>query len=239
MLLLLFGVFFEFFFYAFARNPRGGDRVLRVAQHANDLCREDGLQDIDGLLYVTLVSRSDRTMFEAFACLGAQLLYVCKEWLIIGHTIILANSRKRFPSVRNDHQNMGLPRLLLPLLIGGAILAQLPPPPPPGGSAGVRKKLAEVHPAGAVESKSLDGSALSTKLKSTCSLDPKPPRRVGPTAPIEEGLKNCIATLEKSLLDRAMIFAGGNKSKAADLLKIHRRLLYEKLREYELKADTE
>jgi two-component system, NtrC family, response regulator AtoC len=58
-------------------------------------------------------------------------------------------------------------------------------------------------------------------------------------APVEEGWKHCIAMLEKSLIERAMILAGGNKSKAADLLKIHRRLLYEKLREFGLKADTE
>lgn len=58
-------------------------------------------------------------------------------------------------------------------------------------------------------------------------------------APVEEGWKHCVVTLEKSLVERAMIHAGGNKSKAADLLKIHRRLLYEKLREYGLKADTE
>jgi two-component system response regulator AtoC len=58
-------------------------------------------------------------------------------------------------------------------------------------------------------------------------------------APVEEGWKHCIAMLEKSLIERAMILAGGNKSKAADLLKIHRRLLYEKLREFGPKADTE
>lgn len=58
-------------------------------------------------------------------------------------------------------------------------------------------------------------------------------------APLEEGWKNCVAALEKSLAERAMISAGGNKSKAAELLKIHRRLLYEKLREYGLQADAE
>ncbi|MBV9082368.1 MAG: hypothetical protein JOZ62_06830 [Acidobacteriaceae bacterium] len=34
-----------------------------------------------------------------------------------------------------------------------------------------------------------------------------------------------------------MIAANGNKSKAAELLKMHRRLLYEKVREYGLQAD--
>jgi DNA-binding NtrC family response regulator len=56
-------------------------------------------------------------------------------------------------------------------------------------------------------------------------------------APLEEGWRACIETLEKSLIERAMITANGNKSKAAELLKIHRRLLYEKLREYGLQSD--
>lgn len=58
-------------------------------------------------------------------------------------------------------------------------------------------------------------------------------------APIEDGWKRCIATLEKCLVERAMALAGGNKSKAAETLQIHRRLLYEKLREYGLKADND
>src|SRR5205823_4013100 len=58
-------------------------------------------------------------------------------------------------------------------------------------------------------------------------------------APLEEGWKNCLAALEKSLVERAMMVAGGNKSRAAELLKIHRRLLYEKLREYGLQSDPE
>ena len=58
-------------------------------------------------------------------------------------------------------------------------------------------------------------------------------------APIEEGWKRCMATLEKCLVERAMALAGGNKSKAAETLQIHRGLLYEKLREYGLKADND
>ena len=59
----------------------------------------------------------------------------------------------------------------------------------------------------------------------------------GDRAPLEEGWKACIENLEKSLVERAMIAANGNKSKAAELLKMHRRLLYEKVREYGLQAD--
>jgi DNA-binding NtrC family response regulator len=53
-------------------------------------------------------------------------------------------------------------------------------------------------------------------------------------APVEEGWKHCLATVEKALVEKAMAISGGNKSKAAELLGIHRRFLYEKLREYGL-----
>lgn len=55
--------------------------------------------------------------------------------------------------------------------------------------------------------------------------------------PIEDGWKQCLAALEKAMVERAMTLAGGNKSKAAELLGIHRRFLYEKLREYGLIPD--
>ncbi len=58
-------------------------------------------------------------------------------------------------------------------------------------------------------------------------------------APIEDGWKKCLAALEMSLVERALALSGGNKSKAAETLQIHRRLLYEKLREYGLKADSD
>ncbi len=41
-----------------------------------------------------------------------------------------------------------------------------------------------------------------------------------------------LSELEKSLVERALRQAEGNKSKAAELLGIHRRLLYEKMRAY-------
>ena len=43
-----------------------------------------------------------------------------------------------------------------------------------------------------------------------------------------------MAELEKSLIERALSQAQGNKSKAAELLGINRRLLYEKLKQYEI-----
>jgi two-component system NtrC family response regulator len=52
--------------------------------------------------------------------------------------------------------------------------------------------------------------------------------------PLEQGWKPNVEALEKSLLERALRHAEGNKAKAAELLGIHRRLLYDKMREYGL-----
>ena len=49
---------------------------------------------------------------------------------------------------------------------------------------------------------------------------------------LRDGWKRNIEKLERSLMRRALAEAGGNKSKAAEALGIHRRLLYEKLRRY-------
>jgi len=53
-------------------------------------------------------------------------------------------------------------------------------------------------------------------------------------APIEAGWQTNLTELEKSLVERALRQAGGNKSKAAELLGIQRRLLYEKSRAYRI-----
>jgi DNA-binding NtrC family response regulator len=50
--------------------------------------------------------------------------------------------------------------------------------------------------------------------------------------PLTEGWKANLAAAEKTMILRALRLAGGNKSKAAEILAIHRRLLYEKMREY-------
>ena len=50
--------------------------------------------------------------------------------------------------------------------------------------------------------------------------------------PLEIGWQANIFELEKSLVERALRQAQGNKSKAAELLGIHRRLLYDKMREF-------
>jgi DNA-binding NtrC family response regulator len=50
--------------------------------------------------------------------------------------------------------------------------------------------------------------------------------------PLEVGWQTNVSELEKALVERDLRQAQGNKSKAAELLGIHRRLLYEKMREY-------
>jgi hypothetical protein len=52
--------------------------------------------------------------------------------------------------------------------------------------------------------------------------------------PIEDGLKTNVSALAKSLIERALRQAQGNRTRAAGILGIHRRLLYEKIREYRL-----
>jgi DNA-binding NtrC family response regulator len=56
--------------------------------------------------------------------------------------------------------------------------------------------------------------------------------------PLTRGWKTNLALAEKALIMRALRMAAGNKSKAAEILGIHRRLVYEKMREYEI-SDAE
>jgi DNA-binding NtrC family response regulator len=50
--------------------------------------------------------------------------------------------------------------------------------------------------------------------------------------PLDEGLHEQVKKLERSLISKALTQAGGNRTRAAELLRINRRLLYDKLREY-------
>jgi DNA-binding NtrC family response regulator len=50
--------------------------------------------------------------------------------------------------------------------------------------------------------------------------------------PLHAGWKANLAAIEKAMITRALREADGNKSKAADMLGMHRRLLYEKMREH-------
>lgn len=50
--------------------------------------------------------------------------------------------------------------------------------------------------------------------------------------PLAEGFHELVAKLERSIIQRALTEASGNRTRAAEILKINRRLLYDKLREF-------
>ncbi len=52
--------------------------------------------------------------------------------------------------------------------------------------------------------------------------------------PIDDGWRENIDKLERALVTRSLSLSKGNKSRAAGALRIHRRLLYEKLRQFQL-----
>jgi DNA-binding NtrC family response regulator len=54
--------------------------------------------------------------------------------------------------------------------------------------------------------------------------------------PLQRGWKDNLERLEQALIERALAETQGNKSKAAEVLGIHHRLLYEKLRQYGLEG---
>jgi DNA-binding NtrC family response regulator len=56
--------------------------------------------------------------------------------------------------------------------------------------------------------------------------------------PLTHGWKTNLALAEKAMIVRALRMAAGNKSKAAEILAIHRRLVYEKMREYEINENS-
>lgn len=52
--------------------------------------------------------------------------------------------------------------------------------------------------------------------------------------PIEDGFHASVEKLERRLIERALAATGGNRTRAAEVLKINRRLLYDKVREFGL-----
>jgi DNA-binding NtrC family response regulator len=50
--------------------------------------------------------------------------------------------------------------------------------------------------------------------------------------PLDSGMHELVGRLERRLIERALEQALGNRTRAAELLKINRRLLYDKLREF-------
>jgi DNA-binding NtrC family response regulator len=65
----------------------------------------------------------------------------------------------------------------------------------------------------------------------------EPPRDWTEMVSVRDGWKRNIEKLERWLVQRALAEAAGNKSKAAETLGIHRRLLYEKLRRYGMNGE--
>ena len=65
------------------------------------------------------------------------------------------------------------------------------------------------------------------------SAGPPPADPIDAFSP-EDGLHGAVQKLEHRLIERALAASGGNRTRAAQLLKINRRLLYDKLREHGL-----
>jgi two-component system response regulator AtoC len=55
---------------------------------------------------------------------------------------------------------------------------------------------------------------------------------------LADGLHEAVRNLERRLIERALAAASGNRTRAAQMLKINRRLLYDKLREYDLEQKS-
>jgi DNA-binding NtrC family response regulator len=84
----------------------------------------------------------------------------------------------------------------------------------------------------------IDGVAMQPKTTRITRGRPRP-IIPGLTAlvPLAAGLKANFEALEKALIERALRQAKGNKTRAAEVLGVHRGLLYEKLREYGLESE--
>ncbi len=76
------------------------------------------------------------------------------------------------------------------------------------------------------------GGVIGTEHIQLGAPQPAPAAHWTRLIPTGETLSSAIETLERAMIERALRASGGNKSKAAAMLGIHRRLLYEKLRRY-------
>ncbi|MCS6951337.1 MAG: sigma-54 dependent transcriptional regulator [Bryobacterales bacterium] len=75
------------------------------------------------------------------------------------------------------------------------------------------------------------GIILAEHVEEKVGLQPADPFSA---IPLEEGMHEAVRKLERSMIVRALAASGGNRTRAAELLKINRRLLYDKLREFGL-----
>jgi two-component system response regulator AtoC len=64
------------------------------------------------------------------------------------------------------------------------------------------------------------------------SADAPPASDLFAAVPLEKGMHEAVAELERCLIERALAEARGNRTRAAQILKINRRLLYDKLQEF-------
>jgi two-component system, NtrC family, response regulator AtoC len=78
---------------------------------------------------------------------------------------------------------------------------------------------------------SRSGAILREHLELSSGPSPADPMD---SIPIEDGLHAAVEKLERRLIERALAATGGNRTRAAEILKINRRLLYDKLREFKL-----
>ena len=81
VLLLFLGMLRELVFDALAGDAGRGDRVHRIAQHANDFGREHLLQDLDRLLDVAAVRLGNVAALQMLTRAPAQLLHVGQKRL--------------------------------------------------------------------------------------------------------------------------------------------------------------
>src|SRR5579863_6599564 len=95
------GMLGELRLHAFAGQAVGGNSVLGVAQHADQLRRQDRLQDVDGFLDVAAIIGAQRPLLQMLARAITQSLDVRQERFFAGHESLLrsaaltAGQRKR------------------------------------------------------------------------------------------------------------------------------------------------
>ena len=76
----------KFVFYALAGKPGRRHRMRAVAQYADDFGREHILQDLDRLLRIALIARSDDALIQMLPRAIAQCLHIGQErHVLLGH----------------------------------------------------------------------------------------------------------------------------------------------------------
>ena len=79
VLLFLLSIFKKFFGHRSRMNPRGGNVMKPVAQHAHDLRSECLVKNVDGLSPIELVILRDGALFHIPSRPGPDFLYIFHE----------------------------------------------------------------------------------------------------------------------------------------------------------------